>query len=140
MSIFRKFAFGVLGVAVLFLSTATAHAAWDPASYADDEILEFYTETEDGDGHWSKVWLVVIDDQVYIRLGNRAGGRIDGNVHKPHVKIRIGGEEFDKVRLDEAPDKVEAVAEQMGEKYWSDMFISFVAHPYTLRLVPRDVQ
>lgn len=112
-----------------------ASAGWAPAAYADEDVLEFYTITEDGDGHWSKVWLVVADDDVYIRLGSRAGDRIDGNTTKPYVKIRIAGEEFDKVLLEEAPDKVEQVAQLMGEKYWSDMFIKYVDHPKTLRLI-----
>ena len=116
----------------------TASAAWDPEAYADEDVLEFYTITEDGDEHWSKVWLVVLDGDVYIRLGSRAGDRIDGNSLKPNVKIRVAGEEFDQVALEDASDKAETVAAQMGEKYWSDLFIKYVDHPYTLKLVPQE--
>lgn len=116
----------------------TASAGWDPAAYAAADTLEFYTITQDGDAHWSTVWLVVLDGDVYIRLGSRAGARIEGNSLKPYVKIRVDGEEFDKVSLEDAPDKVEAVAAAMGEKYWGDLLIKYAAHPYTLKLVPQQ--
>jgi hypothetical protein len=128
----------VLAGLLLCFSVTAVEAAWDPAAYAEEDVLEFYTENDEGKGHWSKVWLVVADGDVYIRLGGRAGGRIDENPDKPYVKIRVGGEEFGKVRLDDAPDKVEQVAELMGEKYWSDVFIKYAAHPYTLKLTPEE--
>jgi hypothetical protein len=130
--------FGVLASGAMLFAAASAYAGWEPAAYVEEDVLEFYTITEDGDEHWAKVWLVVLDDDVYIRLGNRAGKRIDGNVEKPYVKIRIAGEEFDKVLLEDAPDQVEPVAELMGEKYCSDVLIKYVAHPYTFRLVVQE--
>jgi hypothetical protein len=125
-----------LGVLLCSALATTASAAWDPEAYTNEDVLEFYTVTEDGDEHWSKVWLVVLEGDVYIRLGGRAGDRIDGNSLKQHVKIRVAGEEFDQVLLEDASEQAEAVAAQMGEKYWSDIFIKYVDHPYTLRLKP----
>ena len=82
--------------------------------------------------------LVVLDDDVYIRLGNRAGARVEGNAEKPYVKIRIADEEFDRVLLEDSSDQAGKVAELMGEKYWSDIFIKYVDHPYTLKLIPEE--
>jgi len=120
------------------LFAGAAHADWNPAAYADEEILEFATVDAEGDEHWSKVWLVVDDDHVYIRLGNRAGDRVMSNANKPYVGIRVAGEEFERVLLEDAPDKVDTVATLMSEKYWSDVFIKYFAHPYTFRLVPQE--
>ena len=130
--------FGVLVSGVMLLAAASAYAGWEPAAYAEEDVLEFYTVNEDGDDHWAKVWLVVLDDDVYIRLGNRAGKRIEGNADKPYVKIRIADEEFDRVLLEDSPEQAEKIAELMGEKYWSDKLIKHVAHPYTLKLVPQE--
>jgi hypothetical protein len=119
----------------LVLSAGAARADWTPSAFAAEETLEFLT-IEDGEEHWSPVWLVVIDDQVYLRLGGRAAGRYDRNASKPYLKVRIAGQQFDKVLGDPAPAMAEAVAEAMADKYWSDVFIRFFSHPLTLRLTP----
>jgi hypothetical protein len=92
----------------------------------------------DGDGHWSKVWLVVVDGDVYIRLGSRAARRIEGNTNAPLVKIRVAGERFDGVVAEPTPDMAEAVGEAMAEKYWSDALIRYFPHPLTVRLRPQQ--
>lgn len=116
---------------------APAAADWDPAAFSEQEVLEFHTVEENGDGHWSKVWLVVLDGDVYVRLGNRAADRIESNSTRPVLKIRVGDEVFERVDGEPAPDMAEAVAAAMAEKYWSDVFVRFVKHPLTLRLRPR---
>ncbi len=84
----------------------------------------------------SPVWLVVIDGQVYLRLGSRAAGRIERNTTKPIIKVKVAGEQFDRVRGEPAPEMAERVAAAMGEKYTSDIFVRYFSHPLTLRLVP----
>ena len=126
-------------VAVLLaalIMTAPADAGWAPASYADVDTLEIRTQEEGVDEHWFPVWLVVIDDQVYVRLGNRAASRVENNVHKPIVGIRIAGDEFASVETEPVPEMAEQIAEAMAKKYWSDIFVRFVPHPLTLRLSP----
>ena len=124
-----------LVIAALTLTAAVVRAEWNPQTFSSENTLEFLT-VEDGVEHWSTVWLVVIDGQVYIRLGSRAAGRIEGNATKPYVKIRIAGQTFDKVKAEAAPDMTEAVAKAMGEKYWSDIFVRHFSHPLTMRLTP----
>jgi hypothetical protein len=122
-------------IAALTLTAAVAAADWNPQAFSSENTLEFLT-VENGVEHWSTVWLVVIDGQVYIRLGTRAAGRIEGNATKPYVKIRIAGQTFDKVKAEAVPDMAEPVAKAMGDKYWSDVFVHHFSHPLTMRLTP----
>jgi hypothetical protein len=125
---------------VTLLAVATsAHGAWDPQAFSKERTLEFLTVGPDEGEHWSTVWLVVIDEQVYVRLGNRATERIQKNTTKPYVKVRIAGQEFDQVTAQIVPDMVAPVAKAMASKYWSDVLIRHFAHPLTMRLTPAAV-
>jgi hypothetical protein len=122
---------------VSFLLLASpALAAWDPQAFNKETTLEFLTIGPEEGEHWSTVWLVVIDDQVYIRLGNRAAERMNKNTTKPDVRLRIAGQQFDRVKAEPAPDMAAAVATAMGDKYWSDVLIRHFNHPLTMRLTP----
>jgi hypothetical protein len=126
-------------VALLAVATS-AHGAWDPQAFGKERTLEFLTVGPDEGEHWSTVWLVVIDAQVYVRLGSSATGRIQTNSTKPYVKVRIAGQEFDHVMAQIVPDMVAPVAKAMAAKYWSDVLIRHLAHPLTMRLTPEAVQ
>jgi hypothetical protein len=125
---------------VTLLAVATAaHGAWDPQAFSKESTLEILTVGPDEGEHWSTVWLVVIDGQVYVRLGGRATERIQKNTTKPYVKVRIAGQEFDQVTAQIVPDMVAPVAKAMASKYWSDVLIRHVAHPLTMRLTPAAI-
>lgn len=128
--------FCVAAVALATFAARSAGAAWTPESYRDLSTLEFLTVGPEEGEHWSKVWLVVIDGQVYIRLGSRAADRMQHNTTAPTVKVRIGDETFDRVRAEAAPDMKDPVAKAMGDKYWSDVFVHYFDHPLTMRLAP----
>jgi hypothetical protein len=119
----------------LVAGTAVA-ADWTPAAWVDDDTLELRTTGADEGEHWFPVWLVVLDDQVYVRLGSRAAKRIEANTTTPWVGVRVAGQQFDRVKAEPAPDRVEPVAKAMAGKYWSDVVIRLFPHPLTLRLVP----
>lgn len=122
---------------VSLLAVAPASAAeWNPEAFSKEDTLEYLTVGPDEGEHWSTVWLVVIDGQVYIRLGGRAAGRIERNTAAPFVKVRIAGQTFDKVKAEPAPEQVDAVAAAMGEKYPSDILVRYFNHPLTMRLTP----
>ena len=123
-------------LALVLLASPPAEAAWDPEAYRDVSTLEFLTVAPEEGEHWSPVWLVVLDGQVYIRLGSRAAERMQKNTKAPYVKLRIGGEEFERVRAEPAPDMVERVGQAMGEKYTSDFLVRYFNHPLTMRLTP----
>ena len=123
--------------ALVALVAAPARAAeWKPRTYASENRLELRT-TAPGEGdHWFPVWVVVLDDQVYVRLGTRAAGRIERNTTKPYVGVRVAGEQFERIKGMPAPESVERVARAMADKYWSDVIVRHMDHPLTLRLAP----
>jgi hypothetical protein len=123
-------------VGVLGIVAAARGAEWTPRRYADTNTIELRTTAPGEKEHWFPVWVVVIDDQVYVRLGSRAAKRIASNQTAPYVGVRVLGDEFPRVKGEPAPAEAERVAEAMSAKYWSDILIHLFSHPLTLRLVP----
>ena len=123
-------------MAVARAETRAPATAWQPEQWRDEDTVELRTAAAGEEAHWFKVWLVVLDGQLYVRLGGRAAGRFESNVTKPVIGVRIAGLEFDQVTGTSAPDMVGPVADAMADKYWSDIFVRFVSHPLTLRLAP----
>lgn len=115
---------------------APASAAWDPARYTEESTLDFLTVSPEDGEHWSRVWLVVIDDQIYIRLGSRAVARIEANTRAPIVSVRVAKEEFTRVEAVSVPEMAEAVAAAMAEKYTTDILVRYFDHPLTMKLIP----
>jgi hypothetical protein len=115
---------------------APVAGAWEPERFADVRTLDFLTVGPEEGEHWSRVWLVVLDAEVYVRLGSRAAERMELNLSSPYVAVRIAGEEFPKVLAEPRPDMADRVADAMAEKYWTDVFVRGLAHPLTMRLVP----
>ncbi len=113
-----------------------AQAAWEPAAWAAQETVELRTADPGEAPHWFPVWLVVIDGQLYVRLGSRAAGRVERSTTAPDLGVRIAGREFDRVKGVAAPEMAEQVARAMADKYWSDLFVRLFPHPLTLRLEP----
>ncbi|GIW42543.1 MAG: hypothetical protein KatS3mg076_3120 [Candidatus Binatia bacterium] len=126
----------VIASVPFFASLAAAEPRWNPEEFADESTIELRTITPAGEPHWFPVWVVVLDGEPYVRLGNRAARRIRENRTAPYVAVRVAGKVFERVRGVEAPEKAEAVAKAMGEKYWSDIVVRLFPHPLTLRLVP----
>ncbi|HZR81283.1 MAG TPA: hypothetical protein VFD92_09335 [Candidatus Binatia bacterium] len=134
--IIRAVASVLLAVAVV--AGAAEAATWDPQGWADQDTLELRTDVPDEGPYWFKVWLVVIDGQVYVRLGNRAAGRVQKSRTAPEVGVRVAGQEFERVRGVPVPDMADRVAAAMADKYWSDVFVRHFSHPLTLRLEPES--
>lgn len=108
---------------------------WDPDTFRGESTLQIMTVGPDEGEHWSRLWLAVIDGQLYVRLGDRAYGRVQKNTASPYVKLKIGDKEFDKVRVEAAPDMTDKVAAAMADKYFMDILIRHESHPMTARLV-----
>ena len=126
--------------AALFVASSAAVAGqWDAAAFATQDTLQLRT-TRAGEGaHWFKVWLVVLDGQVYVRLGSRAAARVESNTTAPLLAVEVAGQRFDRVRGVAAPEDAERVAKAMAEKYTSDIVVHLFSHPLTLRLVSEDL-
>lgn len=125
-------------VATMAPAMAVGGPAWTPAQWVKDDTLKLCTTTPQEAMYCFPVWLVVLDNNVYVRLGSKAAGRVQANTTGMVLPVEIGGQRFDKVRLVDVPDKVDAVASAMAEKYWSDWYIRWLAHPMTLRLEPAE--
>ena len=117
-------------------SAVAVEPRWTPGLWVDENTVELRTQRPGEAPYWFKVWVAVIDDQLYVRLGRRATERIEHNTTAPEVGVRIAGQEFDHVRIENAPQMADRVAAELAEKYWSDMLVRFMSHPLTVRLVP----
>lgn len=123
----------------LLLSPAVAPAAdWFPTQWASEDTLQYRTDCPGEGEHWSYVWLVVLDGEIWVRLGSKAAGRVDCSTTKPMTTIRLGGHEFPDIEMINVPEMADRVAAAMGEKYLSDIFIRYADHPYTMKLVPKS--
>jgi hypothetical protein len=142
MKIYRFANFAALWFILSIALAAATHAddkavpGWDLAVFGDASTIKIMTTEPDAGEHWSNLWVVVIDGQPYVRLGDRAYGRIQRNTTSPYVKLKVGDKEFDKVKVEEVPDMKEKVASAMGDKYWMDILIRHEPHPMVARLVP----
>jgi len=139
----HRVANSALLVAALFIASAggaraaeTAVPGWDPSTFRDESVIQIMTTEPDVGEHWSKLWVVVIDDQPFVRLGSRSYGRVQKNTTSPYVKLKVGDQEFDKVKLEEMPDMKDKVAAAMADKYFMDKLIRYENHPMVARLVP----
>jgi hypothetical protein len=108
---------------------------WDPDAFRQASTLEIMTiGTEEGE-HWTKLWWVVVDGQLYVQLGDQAFRRVQENFARPYVQVKVEGQKFARVRLEAAPDMKEKVAAAMAAKYPRDDVILRQSHPTTARLV-----
>lgn len=129
---------GMIGLLLMGSRSLSAQSAWTPNDWAKEETLKLCTN-DPGEGEYCfKVWLVVVDSDVYVRLGSKAADRMNKNATGMSLPVEIGGNRFEHVRAMEAPDYVERVGKAIGEKYWSDVFVHLMNHPLTLRLRPED--
>lgn len=124
------------GTLVALLAARSAAAEWNPAAFAKEDTLKLGTNCPGEGEYFFKVWLVVIDGQVYVRLGSKAVERVEKNINKPYLGVEVAGEKFAHVNGVPAPEYVERVAKAMADKYTSDIFVHHFSHPLTLRLVP----
>lgn len=136
MKIYRIANLAILS-SVLSVALATAARAddravpgWDPTVFRDASTIKIMTTEPDVGEHWSNLWVVVIDGQPYVRLGDRSYGRIQRNTTSPYVKLKVADQEFDKVKVGKK------VAAAMADKYWMDILIRHESHPMVARLVP----
>lgn len=112
---------------------------WDPDAFRGQSTLEIMTiGTEEGE-HWTRLWWVVVDGQVYVLLGDQAFRRVQENFARPYVEVKIAGQKFARVRLEAAPDMKGKVAAAMAAKYPRDEVILRQSHPTTVRLVAKPI-
>jgi len=123
----------------LTLLLAGPARAFDAAPHADEEVIEVVTTDEDGSARTTKVWIVVVDGDAYIRTGNTRWGK---NVERdPRVRILTATGAYDlRVELVTNEAARAAVSEAFRAKYgWSDRLMSPLRgrNPKIMRLVER---
>ncbi len=142
---YRKYARAAVAVglvaAVIVAATTPCASAGEPAGWTPEIIarqntVKLRTTGADDGEHWFPVWVVVVDNQVYVRLGSRAAGRVERNTTAPYLGVEVDGKRFDKVHGVAAPEAASRVAAAMADKYWSDVIVRHFSHPLTLRLLP----
>jgi len=126
-----------LAIAVVLSLAGQAPAAqWDPQAVRDESTLEFLTVSEGEEGHWSTVWFVVLDGDVYVNLGDRAATRLRTNTTSPFVSVRIDEAEFERIRVDAAQDRQKEVADAIADKYWTGFLVPYRPPSQVMRLRP----
>jgi hypothetical protein len=123
-----------IAVATAALAADSVVSGWDPSTFRDESTIQIMTTEPEVGEHWSNLWVVVIDGQPYVRLGDRAYGRVQRNTTSPYVKLKVADKEFDKVKLQEMPDMKDKVAAAMADKYFMDILIRHESHPMVARL------
>jgi hypothetical protein len=127
----------LLLASLLFAAPAAATPAdWTPTRWTAENTLQLTTDRPDEGAYTFPVWLVVLDDQLYVRLGPRAADRVQKSKSAPTVGVTVAGKHFEHVRCQPVPDLAPRVAEAIAQKYWSDHIIHYFSHPLTCRLVP----
>lgn len=131
----------VVSLAALALLAGPATAAGpDWAAVADVREMKVLTTNEDGSPRETKIWLVVLDGQGYIRTSRST--KWGGNAERqPELALRIEGTEY-PLRASFMTDEIlrEQVVKAFREKYgWFDGFLNFVrgSTPRIMRLDPR---
>jgi len=128
---------GIVAAMMVAAATAGADVAGGmPSAWTSESTVELCTTDSGEPMHCFPVWLVVLDGQLYVRLGTRAAGRVERSTTKPFLEVGIAGERFPHVRGIPVPEEAGRVADAMAAKYWSDVLVRHVTHPLTLRLVP----
>lgn len=121
---------------VLSLTGKALAAQWDGQAFRDESTLEFLTVDATGEAHWSTVWLVVLDGDVYVNLGGRAAERLRTNATAPFVSVRIDGAEFERIRVDAAQERQKEVAAAIADKYWTGFLVPYRPPSQVMRLRP----
>jgi hypothetical protein len=135
-SAWESFLYATTTAAAILAASAAGAADWKPRQFDEESILEFRTVNAEGEGHWSKVWLVVLEDQVYVNLGDRAAERLKSNATAPMVSVRVGDEEFENVRVEPAQELQPAVAQAIADKYWTGFLVPHRPPSQVMRLRP----
>jgi hypothetical protein len=132
--------FGVVATVVVAVGVGRGvDSAWTPEQWKDESTLRLCTTNPGEDEHCFPVWLVVLDGDVFVRLGSRAAGRMEKNATGAILPVEVAGHRFEHVRATNAPQQVDRVANAMAAKYTMDRLVRLFHHPLTMRLKPEDV-
>ena len=108
----------LLAVALAWASAATARTALprDWNRFADTQTVEVVTTDEDGGSRLTTVWIVVLDNQAYIRTSGTIWG--DNVEREGKLRLREGSAEL-TLRAEKlmSAAEIERVVAAFREKY-----------------------
>jgi hypothetical protein len=119
---------------LLIAASPVLAADWDPNLFRQVDTIDLRTVSAEEGEYWFPVWVVVVDEQVFVRLGSKASERVRANQTGMELAVRVNDVQFDKVQGQDMPEYAGRVADAMAEKYTSDILIRYFPHPMTLRL------
>jgi len=123
----------------LALLVAGPVRAFDAAPHADEEVIEVVTTNEDGTARTTKIWIVVVGGDAYVRTGKTGWGQ---NLERdPDLRVLTATGAYD-LRVEFVTDEAARapVVEAFRAKYgWPDRLMSPLRgrHPKIMRLVER---
>ena len=135
------FSLGWLLAALGLVAPSALGNAVDWKAASDVEEVEVLTTNEDGSPRETTIWLVVLDDQGYVRTSRRTtwGDNVERN---PDIALRIeGAEHFLRASFVEDEALRERIVQAFREKYgWFDGFVNFMrgSTPRIMKLEPRS--
>lgn len=111
---------------------------FDPVLVEDVGVVEIITSDEDGDERKTKVWVVVIDGEAYLRT---SGSRWLANLQRnPQATLRVEGSDYAvETEVLSEPGWIEKVDAASKQKYgWQETWIHFfrMNEPTIIRLSP----
>jgi len=127
--------------AVWLAGAGPAEAAGIPWSeHQEEHVIQIVTHDEDGAERTTKIWLVVVDGQGYIRTGGTHWGK--NAKRDPDVRILTADGDYDvRVEFVTDPATRAAVTQAFRDKYgWSDRILTPFrgSEPLLMRLLPRS--
>ena len=113
-----------LVVGLAGFTTAGPVGALDGSALAADDVIQVVTSDENGTARVTKIWIVAVEGEAYIRTGDTKWGR---NVERDaNVGLRTANGERD-LRVEFVSDEAlrARVAQAYRQKYgWADRLIS----------------
>jgi len=114
-----------LAALLVFALAGAAHAAPDWSQLADLQTVEVISTEEDGTARLTTVWIVVLDNQAYIRTSGTIWG--DNVEREGKLRLRVPSGEY-ALRAEKVlnTQEVERVVTAFREKYGtSDVIAGF---------------
>jgi hypothetical protein len=106
----------VLAAALLLASAAHAAAPFDWSHFADTQTIEVVSTDVDGGSRLTTIWIVVLENQAYIRTSGTTWG--DNVEREGTVKLReVGGDRPVRAEKVLSAAEVEHVVAAFREKY-----------------------
>ena len=129
----------LLGLALGWIGFAAAAAEADWTALAAPDVVEIVTQDEDGDDRETKIWIVVVDDEAFIRT---SGTRWNGNLERDPAAVLHSGDSLQPVAVErvEDADLFARVETAFREKYgFADRMAGLVRFGQTrvMRVVAR---